>query len=115
MKWEIGRTYRTKGGYNRKVVAVLPDGRLIVEDRPFGRLSYRQSDGTFVNSAGARVRADIDLVNPDEPTPEEQKFIADLVDAFGLHSWRTHISSPGTNDFVDRTVAKVLEVIRERR
>ena len=69
MAFEIGKTYKTRIGQDRKVVAETSDGMLIVEDvRKF--LNYRNPDGT------SQKNPNFDLIDPDEPTPVEREKIA---------------------------------------
>lgn len=64
--WKIGETYKTQGAGDRKVVAIGPDGQLIVED-PIGKLSYRTAKGRLFPTFDDRH----DLI---PPPPERREY-----------------------------------------
>lgn len=83
MPFEVGKIYPVRdGSHMKKVIVVLPDGRLIVEHMSrngmsLASLSYRDADGGFNGNTGHRWA----LVNPDEPTDEEKQLVNRILDA----------------------------------
>jgi hypothetical protein len=77
MNWVVGKTYKTKNAGSRTVVAIAPDGRLIVASGDC--LSYRNPDGTYW--VGGKDSS-CDLIN-DAPTEAERKLLVSIGVALG--------------------------------
>jgi hypothetical protein len=111
MAFEIGKTYKTRIGQDRKVVAETSDGMLIVEDvRKF--LNYRNPDGT------SQKNPNFDLIDPDEPTPVEREKIAKCLLAARYMGSYNHLKDGRSLTDLSSTPAQelakaILEVLRD--
>lgn len=109
MKWEIGKTYKTRDGGHRKLVLRRhPDGRLIVGlGSNDGLLGYREADGK------STVAPESDLINDGEPTSEEREWVARFMEAGGYQASADAIRSGTHSAAFD--LSKALSVLRERK
>jgi hypothetical protein len=104
--FEVGKTYKTRDGQKRKVVATTSDGRLIVEITETN-LGYRRSDGT------CRENKHWDLIS-DEATSEERELFAQIMESLGFQS-SAHLmrsNATPTGYFSLGGLTKFVEILR---
>lgn len=117
--FEIGKVYKCRSGTTEyKIVAKAEDGRLICETTTGGQvayrpLSYRNADGTSILGPGFRAW---DLIDPDEPTPEELEWLAKLYDARGMSGIARSIAERwSTNSYFLRQLKVIREMLNHAR
>ena len=118
MKWEVGKTYRSRNGVHYILQAFAPDGRLIVQmvGAP-ATLRYRKADGTpeCTDSECNGKCMEWDLINPDEPTDEEREKIAKIFELFNMNGSADAVRKDNSLGYTRNIAARVLEILREGR
>jgi hypothetical protein len=68
--FEVGKTYKNNGGNDRTIIAICPDGRLIVDDENGPNWSWIfREDGTYIRGTDAAANTLSDLVPEYEEVP----------------------------------------------